>query len=136
MNMEFSEAKTDVRSTSLTTRLRGAALPVLAGAVLIALCCSADTTKPEVRYVYPLTGDTLRADTITLKAVATDNKGVYYVEFMDNMTDIALSSYSRADTFQVDWIPESTGMHYLKAIVADKAGNEGFAPWVQVLVQH
>lgn len=136
METEFSRAKIDVRRARMAARLRMAALCILAGAVVAAFSCSADTTNPEVRYVYPLTGDTLRADTIRLKVVATDNKGVNYVAFMDNMTDIALSSHSRADTFQVDWIPESTGMHFLKAIVADKAGNEGFAPWVQVLVQH
>ena len=112
------------------------AFGLLVGITLGALSCAADTTKPEVRYVYPLTGDTLRADTITLKAVATDDRGIYYVEFMDNMTVISLSSFPKGDTFSLVWVPETAGMHFLKAIASDKAGNEGFAPWVQVLVQH
>jgi hypothetical protein len=110
-------------------------LGLLVGITLGSLSCAADTTNPEVRYVYPLTGDTLRADTITLKAVATDNKGVYYVEFMDNMTVISLSSFPRGDTFSIVWIPETAGMHFLKAIASDKADNVGFAPWVQIFVQ-
>lgn len=110
------------------TLSRTAVLFGLACALLGCISCAADTTAPEVSYAYPTNGARLTADTVELKVVAKDNEGIYYVEFIANTSTVGLDSRGDGDTFTSPWVPETTGMYFLKAIAADKAGNEGFAP--------
>ncbi|MEO0108880.1 MAG: Ig-like domain-containing protein, partial [candidate division WOR-3 bacterium] len=90
-----------------------------------------DTTKPEVHYVYPGNNDTLHGDTFSLKVLATDNKGIYFVQFMDGTVTVGIDSRGQADTFSCPWEPD-TGWHFLKAVAYDRAGNWAGAPWITV----
>ena len=100
------------------------ALAVVAGLLMVAACDTVDTTKPTVTFVYPTNGATVGAGSVTIKVVATDNKGVAKVEFYDGATKIGEDGTANADTFDVSWTA-TAGAHTLKAVASDAAGNQG-----------
>jgi hypothetical protein len=59
---------------------------------------------------------------VTIKAVATDNKGVGKVEFFDGATKVGEDATGNADTFDISWTA-TAGAHTLKATAHDAADN-------------
>jgi len=99
-------------------------LAAAAVVLVIAACTIVDTTSPVVAIVYPTDGSTVGAGSVTIKAVATDNKAVTKVEFYDASTKIGEDATGNADTFDVSWTA-TAGAHTLKAVASDAAGNQG-----------
>ena len=90
--------------------------------LLGAACNIVDTTNPVVTIVYPTNGGTVGVGSVTIKAVATDNKGVSKVEFFDGTAKIGEDATGNADTFDISWTA-TAGAHTLKATASDAAGN-------------
>jgi len=101
---------------------RGIALATLAVLLALVACVTKDTTKPVVTIVTPADGDTLAPGNITIKAVATDNKGVTKVIFYVGATEIGSDATGTADTFDVSWTA-AAGSYTLKAEAYDAADN-------------
>jgi hypothetical protein len=89
-----------------------------------------DTTNPVVTIATPADGATLAAGIITIKAVATDDKGVKRVVFFNGRDSLGTSTTATADTFKFDWNattePDSSS-HDLYATAFDEAGNSAQA---------
>lgn len=100
----------------------GPKLAALAAILLMLGCPLTDTTNPVVTIVVPTNGATLAPGTITIKAVATDNKGVSKVEFYVGVTKLGEDATGTADTFDVTWTA-AVGAYTLKAVASDAAGN-------------
>lgn len=91
--------------------------------ILVGVACNiVDTTNPVVTIVVPADGGTVGVGSVTIKAVATDNKGVTKVEFFDGATKIGEDATGNADTFDISWT-STAGAHTLKATASDAAGN-------------
>jgi hypothetical protein len=96
---------------------------VACAALVFAVACDlADTTDPDVAIVSPADGATLGPGNITIKAVATDDKGVDKVEFYAGATKIGEDGTGSNDTFDITWTA-AVGSYTLKAIASDAAGN-------------
>jgi hypothetical protein len=103
--------------------MRRSIVPALvAGLLLIAACDTADTTKPTVTFAYPTNGVSVGVGSVTIKVLATDNKGVAKVEFYDGATKIGEDGTANVDTFDVSWTA-TAGAHTLKAVASDAADN-------------
>jgi hypothetical protein len=102
------------------------ALAVVAGLLMVAACDTVDTTNPIVTFAYPTNGATVGVGSVTIKVVATDNKGVVKVEFYDGATKIGEDGTTNADTFDVSWT-STAGSHTLRAVASDAADNTGEA---------
>ncbi|MFO7650106.1 MAG: Ig-like domain-containing protein [bacterium] len=101
------------------------ALAVVALAVGIA-CDQADTTKPTCAVVEPAAGDSLEPGSITIKAVATDDKEMKLVEFYVGNRKVGEDATAAADTFEAIWdagADTTGGTRLLKAIAFDAADN-------------
>lgn len=107
------------------------ALAATAVVLVIAACTTADTTPPTVNIVYPANGETLAAGSITIKAVATDNKAVAKVEFyVDNALKGTDQTGGAGDTYRYVWsaaAEQTPGSHALKAIAYDDASTPNTA---------
>jgi hypothetical protein len=101
---------------------RSLTLAAVALILLGAACNIVDTTNPVVTIVSPTNGGTVGVGSVTIKAVATDNKGVTKVEFFDGTTKVGEDATGNADTFDISWTA-TAGAHTLKATASDAAGN-------------
>ncbi|MBM3314531.1 right-handed parallel beta-helix repeat-containing protein [candidate division WOR-3 bacterium] len=103
---------------------RSMTLAALAATLLLTGCPVTDTTNPVVTIVIPTNGAVLAPGTVTIKAVATDNKSVVKVEFYAGATKIGEDATGTADTFDVSWTA-ALGAYTLKAVASDAADNTG-----------
>ncbi len=97
-------------------------LLVTATLLLFTACDQPDNTDPAVTIVVPANGAVLAPGNVTIKAVATDNKGVAKVEFYAGATKIGEDATGTADTFDISWTA-AVGAYTLKAVASDDAGN-------------
>lgn len=97
-------------------------LLVTATLLLFAACDQLDNTDPLVTIVVPTSGAVLAPGNVSIKAVATDNKGVAKVEFYAGATKIGEDATGTADTFDISWTA-TEGAYTLKAVASDDAGN-------------
>jgi hypothetical protein len=100
------------------------ALAVVAGLLMVAACDTV-TTGPTIKIVYPANGATIGFGGTTIKATATDDKGVTKVAFFDGSTAIGEDSTATAagDTFSVSWAGGAAGSHTLKAVATNDDGK-------------
>jgi hypothetical protein len=77
---------------------------------------------PTVKIVYPADGATIMFGVTTIKATATDVKGVAKVVFFDGSTTVGEDTLAAADTFSVDWTA-TTGLHTLRAVATNDSGG-------------
>ncbi|MEO0077866.1 MAG: Ig-like domain-containing protein, partial [candidate division WOR-3 bacterium] len=96
---------------------------VMALVLMAGTCVVSDTTNPVVTIVIPVNNAVLAPGTITIKAVATDNKAMARVEFFAGSTKIGEDATAAADTFDVSWTVSTEGQYTLKAIAWDKSDN-------------
>ena len=96
------------------------ALAVVAGLLLFAAC--EQSAKPTVTIVFPTDGATIGFGGTTIKATATDDKGVTKVEFFDGSASIGVDSTATVDTFSVSWSGGTAGSHTLKAVATNDDG--------------
>jgi subtilisin family serine protease len=91
-----------------------------------------DATLPVVSITAPSQGSTV-SDTVTVSAGASDNIGVNRVEFY---LDSVLVNTDTSDPYSFNWDTTSVaaGLHSLKAIAFDAAGNRGESGVVTVSV--
>lgn len=85
-----------------------------------------DSINPNVRLKFPVRGDTLERDTITLKAWAIDNTMLEKVEFYTGDTKVGEDLAGVSDTFTFDWDASAAtpgSVIVLKATAVDTAGN-------------
>jgi len=85
--------------------------------------CDVVTTGPTVKIVYPANGATIGYGGTTIKATATDNKGVIEVAFLDGSTTIGEDTSAVADTFSISWTSGAAGSHTLKAVATNQDGK-------------
>lgn len=87
-----------------------------------------DTENPAVKFVQPLSGDTLVSGVYIIKAFATDNVRVKEVIFWTRGEMLGLVRYQPSDTYQLGVDPRSdTGHVYeLYAEADDAAHNMGW----------
>jgi len=97
-------------------------LLAVAAVLLAVVACDSDTEKPTVTIVFPADGANLGTGTITIKAVALDNKAVIKVEFYDGADKIGEDGTGTADTFDISWTA-AAGTHTIKAVAWDGANN-------------
>jgi hypothetical protein len=98
----------------------------IVGLALAVACDQADTAKPECAVVAPAAGDSLDPGSITIKAVATDDKEMKLVEFYVGNRKIGEDEAASADTFEAVWDATNDttgGARVLKAIAFDAADN-------------
>jgi hypothetical protein len=105
---------------------------LVAAIILVIIGCvpTTDTTNPTVSIVEPANNDTLSAGNISIKAVATDNKGVTKVEFYVDDTLKNTANSGTADTFSciLDASNYTAGSsHVIKAKAFDEADNNATA---------
>jgi len=104
-------------------------LASIAAVLLLALAgCPGekDTISPTVDITAPGNGDSLVADTITITAHATDNKGVSVVRFYLDTVQFAQDSVADAFNYSAVWnaVAESLGGTFnIKVTASDSAGN-------------
>jgi hypothetical protein len=103
-------------------------VPVAAALLLILGACpkEQDTVSPTVEITAPADGDTLPADTVTITAHATDNKGVTAVRFYLDATEIALDSTPESGNYSAVWdaVAETLGGTFkFKVRASDSAEN-------------
>jgi hypothetical protein len=96
------------------------ALAVVAGLLMVAACDTV-TTGPTIKIVYPANGATIGFGGTTIKATATDDKGVTKVAFFDGST--AIGATAAGDTFSVSWAGGAAGSHTLKAVATNDDGK-------------
>jgi hypothetical protein len=92
---------------------------------------AADATAPSVSLTSPSAGSTVTG-AVSLAATATDNVAVARVQFQINGSD-----YGAADTtapFTASWDTASfdNGLHTIRAVATDAAGNTAISPAVTV----
>jgi thermitase len=103
-------------------------------ALLAAGAPSIDTIAPITSITSPGTGSVI-SGTVSVQVTATDNVGVTRVElYLDN----ALTNVSSAVPATFDWDTSTTadGVHTLRSIAYDAAGNAGTSADVSVSVQN
>ncbi len=103
-------------------------VPAAVALLLIFGACpkAKDTISPTVAITAPANGDTLIADTITITAHATDNKGVTAVRFFVDTTELAPDSTPESGNYSAVWsaVAETLGGAFkIKARASDSAGN-------------
>ena len=96
-----------------------AALTLLAAGLLAFAACSKDGEPPTVMLTAPQEGDTLMRGKVTLKAMASDNKGVSAVSFY---VDGQLAGTVSMPPYEQKWDGEE-GEHSAYAVAQDEAGN-------------
>ncbi|MFA6493850.1 MAG: Ig-like domain-containing protein [Candidatus Paceibacterota bacterium] len=94
-----------------------------------------DTTLPSVSVTYPVNGATV-SGTTTVTATATDNVSLAGVRFLHN--DLPLGAEDTAAPYEVVWNTASSanGVHSLKAIARDTAGNIATSSAISVTVNN
>ena len=94
---------------------------------------SKDTTPPIVTIISPAQGATVSGQ-VTVSATASDAEGIFRVVFYADNLQFA---ESRTAPYQVAWNTGTVtaGLHYLKAVAYDKAGNTGTSPTITVTVE-
>lgn len=94
---------------------------------------SGGDNKPTVSITSPVTGATFKENgTISIKANASDDKGVSKVEFYNGTTRLGSDSYA---PYSYDWNFVTPGTYYLKAVATDTAGQTAASAEVKVVVQ-
>uniref|UniRef100_A0A7C4GC40 Right handed beta helix domain-containing protein n=1 Tax=candidate division WOR-3 bacterium TaxID=2052148 RepID=A0A7C4GC40_UNCW3 len=96
---------------------------MLALVLIAGTCVVNDTTNPVVTIVVPANNAVLAPGTITIKAVATDNKAIARVEFFAGAAKIGEDATASADTFDVSWTVSTEGSYTLKVVAWDKSDN-------------
>ncbi len=111
---------------------------------LITGCPEEDTEAPKVSMVKP---DTTLTDTVTLKAYATDNKGVSKVEFYSDVDTVAIGEDTEAESdslYSINWDTKAGVPASLDSVVTvklwakayDEAGNVGVSDTVEATVDN
>jgi len=101
-----------------------------------------DLEPPEIILVTPLAGDTIFTDTLTISAIAQDDRRVEYVEFfIDGISSqgndiIALDSFPTNISYRYLWDFSTTelgnGIHFLTARAFDKGHNHADTPAIPI----
>jgi hypothetical protein len=94
-----------------------------------------DTTKPTVSISAPANNSTV-AGTLTVSAAASDNVGVVGVQF--TLDGASLGAEATAAPFATTWVTTSasSGIHTLRAVARDAAGNSTTSAGVVVTVNN
>jgi glucose/arabinose dehydrogenase len=94
---------------------------------------TADTTPPTVTMAQPLSGSTL-SGTITVRATATDNIGVAWVQFQ--LDGVNIGAEDTTSPYQISYNSTLTGngSHTFRAIARDAAWNTRTSSWVVVII--
>lgn len=94
-------------------------------------CYSNDHKMPEVRFVFPQDGDTLDPGAYVLKTIATDNRGIYWVEFWARGEMVGITWRCKADTYRIGWDcrDDTFRNYYLSAVAEDWNDN-----WITTVV--
>jgi hypothetical protein len=95
----------------------------------------ADPTKPSVTITAPSAGATV-SGTVAVSASATDNVGVYGVQFRLDGADIGAEDRTAPYTFTWDTTTAGNGGRVLTAVARDAAGNETTSTAVNVTVSN
>ena len=93
-----------------------------------------DTTNPSVAISAPANGATVSGTATAVSATASDNVGVFSVQFM--LDGSALGSADTTSPYSVTWntTQTSNGSHALTAVARDAAGNQATSTTVTVTV--
>jgi hypothetical protein len=96
-------------------------------------CPGEDITPPEVTIIAPADGDTLMGAT-TIRARATDNRGITRVEFFINGASIGTDATPAGDVFECAWlgVMRPGAPYELTCTAIDAAGNRSTSPLVTV----
>jgi len=100
--------------------------------VLAFLACDEpppDPEPPAINFVYPADGDTLDPGVYVLRAVATDNQELRWVDFWVGTEMLGIVRTSRADTFSIGWdcLHDTAETYELRANALDMAYNYAFS---------
>jgi hypothetical protein len=94
-----------------------------------------DTIAPSVRFTSPAYGANLKG-IVTLSAEATDNIGVAGVQFIVDQQNIGAEKTSAPWSVSWDTTKITDGMHVLKAVARDAAGNKKSTSDFSVMVSN
>lgn len=84
----------------------------------------ADTQTPVVTITQPSSGALLGIGAMTMAAQATDDRGVARVEFFVDNAGVGTDASAAADVYECTW-NAPPGLHVLRAVAFDAAGNTG-----------
>lgn len=84
--------------------------------------------RPVIRFLSPANGDTVRAGTFEVSAIATDNAGMKRVSFWRDSTLLGFDEFPIGDTWsvQVDGRTGFLGSRLLATNALDQADNQSF----------
>jgi hypothetical protein len=122
---------------ALSTRQTDSILLVaVAVSLLLVGCPGEDINPPAVEVVEPAAGATV-SGTVTIKARATDDRGVSVVEFYADSTKLGSDSTSDQDFYSLSW--NTAGLapgsaHVLYCVARDHAGNHTMSATVPVVM--
>jgi hypothetical protein len=98
-------------------------------------CPSPDTTPPTVSITSPTSGATV-SGTITVRATASDNRGVAGVQFRVDGADGGAEDTTAPYSISWDTTTVSNGSHPITAVARDAAGNRSTSAPVTVTVSN
>jgi hypothetical protein len=117
-------------------RLKNIILIGLLGFITTNLRCLQDRISPEVYFVYPQENSQI-SGAIRIKVVATDNRGVSYVEFYINNQLKGVDKSATGPIYEYLWdiSREAAGEKSVRAVAYDSRGNTGEAE-IRVRIRH